>query len=105
MVSNPPYVSQESIRAGLQPEVAQYEPHLALNGGRKGLEIIAKIRSQLQLRLLPGGHLFMEIGEEQGNDVSNIFSDQQTNEHSFDDVSVQKDYAGHDRVFYTKLKQ
>ncbi len=104
VVSNPPYVSQESMQEGLQPEVAYFEPHLALDGGKKGMEIITKICVQLQSRLLPGGQLFMEIGTEQGADVSNLFTAQLANKQSFDEVSVQKDYAGHDRVFSTKLK-
>ncbi len=105
VVSNPPYVSQESIQEGLQPEVAIYEPHLALDGGKKGMEIITKICEQLQSRLLPGGHLFMEIGTEQGEDVSNLFAEQKTTEKFFDEVAVRKDYAGHDRIFYTKFKK
>lgn len=102
VVSNPPYVSQEAMEQGLQPEVDQYEPHLALNGGRKGLEIIELIYEQLVSRLFPGGKLFMEIGTEQREAVLDIFTPQSIKNVSFTDLSVQEDYAGHDRIFYAK---
>lgn len=104
VVSNPPYVSQEDMEQGLQPEVDQYEPHLALNGGRKGLDIIESIHEQLVSRLFPGGKLFMEIGTEQREAVLDIFTPESIRNVSFTDLSVQEDYAGHDRIFYAKMQ-
>ena len=102
VVSNPPYVSREEMEQGLQPEVDQYEPHLALDGGRKGLEIIRLIHEQLRTRLFPEGKLFMEIGTEQKEALLDIFESKTKNNVSFTDLSVQEDYAGHDRIFYAK---
>jgi len=104
VVSNPPYVSSEEIAKGLQPEVAQFEPHLALDGGRNGLEIIERIRQQLLSRLIPGGHIFMETGTEQADDLHRIFSTKNAEKRSFSDISVQKDYAGHDRIFHATIQ-
>ena len=103
VVSNPPYVSREEMDDGLQPEVDLYEPHLALDGGQKGLEIIQRIKKQLSTQLAPGGYLFMEIGTEQGQDICQLFTTKETEKLTFGDVSVQKDYAGHDRFFQAKI--
>lgn len=103
VVTNPPYVSREEMEEGLQPEVNLYEPHLALDGGRKGLEIIQRMQKQLLVRMAPGGNLFMEIGSDQGQEICQMFSTKEPERLSFSDVSVQKDYAGHDRIFQAKL--
>ena len=105
VVSNPPYVSREELDKGLQIEVEQYEPHLALDGGRKGLEIIQQIRDQLRTRLLPGGKVFMEIGTDQGQELYRLFRAESSQKQSFNAVSVQKDYAGHDRIFQAELSE
>lgn len=102
VVSNPPYVSREEMTQGLQPEVDWFEPHLALDGGRKGLEIIRVIHEQLATRFLPGGKLFMEIGTEQGEAILDIFGEQVKKDVSFTDLSIYEDYAGHDRILYAK---
>lgn len=104
VISNPPYVSQEEMRMGLQPEVDQFEPHLALDGGSKGLEIIKTLCDQALERIVPDGHVFLEIGAEQGADVSALFERKKTAKQSFSDLSVQGDYAGHDRIFYARKK-
>jgi len=104
VVSNPPYVSKQDIATGLQPEVGRYEPHLALDGGNKGLEIIQRINEELRCRMLPGAELFMEIGTEQGTDVLSIFIKEQKLTKSFTELIIEKDYAGHDRIFHAKLE-
>lgn len=104
IMSNPPYVSQQDIACGLQPEVGRYEPHLALDGGDKGLEMIQRINEELRYRMLPGAELFMEIGTEQGADVLSIFKKEQKLTKSFTDLIIEKDYAGHDRIFHAKLE-
>jgi len=103
VVSNPPYVSREEMDGGMQLEVDLYEPHLALDGGAKGLEIIKRIEKQLVTQLTSGGYLFMEIGTDQGQELCQLFTTRETEKFSFSDVSVQKDYAGHDRIFQAKM--
>ncbi|MEN8199606.1 MAG: peptide chain release factor N(5)-glutamine methyltransferase [Thermodesulfobacteriota bacterium] len=104
VLSNPPYVSREALAYGLQPEVAEHEPRLALDGGKKGLEIIKRMRDELTARLLPGGQLFMEIGEEQGDAVLSLFSLGKAGKPQFSQLSIDKDYGGHDRIFSATLE-
>ncbi len=68
IVSNPPYVPSD-ILGGLSPEVKDYEPHLALDGGPDGLDIVRKIISDSPAYLRIGGWLFLEIGDGQGKEV------------------------------------
>ncbi len=74
IVSNPPYVS-ESALAGLQREVRDHEPLLALTPGPDGLSVIRRILADAPAYLKPNGHLLMEIGFDQGEDVRNIIDE------------------------------
>lgn len=100
VVSNPPYVSNIDVDNNLAPEVCDYEPRLALDGGLRGLEIIALIREQLVHALLPGGELFMEIGADQGQEVVAMFVGNANSSKEFKTVQVIKDYTGRDRVIH-----
>lgn len=104
VLSNPPYVSSQDLRQGLQPEVDRYEPHLALDGGDKGLVIIKRIRDQLLSKLLPGANLLMEIGAEQGDDVLSVFAAKDSSAEIFAGLWIEEDYSGHDRIFHAKIK-
>jgi release factor glutamine methyltransferase len=104
VVTNPPYVSQQDIAKGLQPEVDRYEPHLALDGGDKGLEIIKRINEELRQVMLPGTELFMEIGTEQGADMLSLFAEEKNLTKSFTELMIKKDYANHNRIFHAKLE-
>ena len=92
IVSNPPYIAREEI-ATLQPEVRLFDPKLALDGGWDGLEAYRAIASQAARRLNPGGLVLLEIGANQGETVTRIFS-----RAGFGRVEVQKDLAGLDRL-------
>jgi len=105
IVSNPPYVSTAEMQGEMQPEVIGYEPHLALDGGVDGLNIIEKIRSRLPFVLCPGGYFFMEIGEAQGPGVREMFSLGDGHGACFDLVEIYADYAGKDRVLFARLKK
>ena len=61
IVSNPPYVASAEM-AGLDAGVRDHEPHLALDGGEQGTEVIARLIPQAAERLKPGGWLLMEVG-------------------------------------------
>jgi release factor glutamine methyltransferase len=61
VVSNPPYVPEDEI-PGLQREVRDHEPRIALNGGSQGLELYRKIIPQAELLLKTGGALLFEMG-------------------------------------------
>lgn len=93
IVSNPPYISGEMF-PGLLPEVRDYEPRLALDGGPDGLDVIRKIIIQSVAHLKIGGRLFLEIGDGQGREVLREFERRK----AFENVSIIRDYCGIDRV-------
>lgn len=94
IVSNPPYI-ESNVIGTLMPEVRNYEPRLALDGGADGLTFYRKIAAKSRDYLYGGGMLFLEIGYDQGESVSALL-----NEAGFLEVQVVKDYAGLDRVVY-----
>lgn len=98
IVSNPPYVSHNDVIGNLAPEVGVFEPHLALDGGDRGMDLIEIIYHQLQEVLLPGGQFFMEFGADQGKEVTQLFSG--NNNSYFSTVEIIQDYAGRDRVLH-----
>jgi release factor glutamine methyltransferase len=61
IVSNPPYIAHGDI-AALAPEVRDYDPALALDGGIEGLDIYRAIAGQARRLLAPGGRLIVELG-------------------------------------------
>jgi release factor glutamine methyltransferase len=71
IVSNPPYVRSADITS-LAPEVRDHDPHLALDGGRDGLEAYRRIAPQASRLLSPGGLLVLEIGQGQDGDVAGL---------------------------------
>jgi release factor glutamine methyltransferase len=64
IVSNPPYIA-ESERAGLEPEVARWEPESALFAGEQGLDVLLPLLVSAADRLAPGGWLALECGRSQ----------------------------------------
>lgn len=71
IISNPPYIAQAQI-AKLQPEI-QYEPRVALNGGRDGLDFYRRLSMESPRYLKPKGLLVIEIGFGQADEVREIF--------------------------------
>jgi release factor glutamine methyltransferase len=72
VVSNPPYIATATI-ATLAPEVQNHDPRAALDGGTDGLDAYRAIAADAR-RLIGNGHLAVEIGAGQGNDVAAIFA-------------------------------
>lgn len=97
IVSNPPYIESRVIDT-LMPEVREYEPMQALDGGEDGLVFYRRIVDQAPSHLAQGGWLFFEIGYNQGQDVATLMEEQ-----GFRNINVIKDYAGLDRVVYGHL--
>lgn len=64
IVSNPPYVTTQEWER-LNPGVRDFEPHLALDGGKDGLDVIRRLVEATPRHLRPGGRLYLEIGETQ----------------------------------------
>ena len=94
VVSNPPYIAATAMDS-LQPEVRDFEPHGALNGGVGGLFDIRVLAAQVHGVLLPGGMFFMEIGADQQKAVLKIFSSFS----EYDRLQVHLDLAGLPRIF------
>lgn len=97
VVSNPPYVGQAELN-GLAPEVSQYEPRLALDGGPDGLEVIRKLLPQAREKLKAGGSLLVEIGATQGQAVAQLAR----RHFSSTDIQIKQDLAGRDRLLVVK---
>lgn len=72
IIANPPYIASADLTE-LEPEVRDWEPRMALDGGLDGLQILTKIPAIAQTRLKPGGLLLMEIGHDQGQAVIEFF--------------------------------
>lgn len=94
IVSNPPYIESAAI-AGLQPEVRDHDPILALDGGSDGLEPYRVIAKAAPRHLVPGGAVLVEIGESQGPAVAALFA-----EAGLGGIGIAKDLAGLDRVVF-----
>ena len=73
VLSNPPYIPSGDI-AGLQPEVASYEPRLALDGGPDGLDAYRRLGPATARLLVPDGLAAFEIGIGQGESVRRIMA-------------------------------
>lgn len=92
VVSNPPYVPTHEIET-LQSDIRDHEPRLALDGGPDGMSVISKLVPQAHGCLRPGGWLFLEIGEDQGERVRALMRNG-----GFEEIGIRKDMAGHDRI-------
>ena len=92
VVSNPPYIRSDVIGT-LMSEVKDYEPLLALDGSEDGLKFYRIIADRAPEYLNNGGMLFLEIGYDQGAEVSALLTAA-----GFTDVEVIKDLSGLDRV-------
>jgi release factor glutamine methyltransferase len=99
IVSNPPYVPSRVIEK-LQPEIVKYEPISAIDGGEDGLSCLRYIINNAHFYLQRKGHLLLEIGYDQKNDVQKIV-DQCA---KYEKVVYTKDYSGYDRVIQMRKK-
>jgi release factor glutamine methyltransferase len=95
IVSNPPYVPL-GAKEGLQREVREWEPHVALFGGQSGFELYQRIVADAPRVLRSGGRLIMELGFGSVNHVSALLRD-------WKEVRVEPDLAGIPRVIAARL--
>ena len=96
IVSNPPYI-ESSVIAGLDKEVRDNEPILALDGGEDGLDFYRVIVKEAKNHLNPNGMLLFEIGYNQGEALKELMKN------GFKNVKVIKDYGNNDRVVIGEL--
>ena len=92
IVSNPPYIPTHDI-FNLPPEVRDYEPLEALDGGPDGLSVIMRIVEGAGRYLKEGGWLLLEVGYGQAEKVEELFK-----KAGFKEVSSVRDYSGIKRI-------
>ncbi len=95
IVSNPPYIKSSEIPT---LEVADFDPHLALDGGADGLNFYRRIALEAPKYLTANGKIFLEIGKGQSKDVKKLLAD------DFVDITSRKDFAGITRVILATKK-
>jgi release factor glutamine methyltransferase len=93
IVSNPPYIRSRDIN-GLQPEIRNHEPRMALDGSGDGLRCIRHIIESAHRYLRTGGLIALEMGYDQKKDVQSIAGEAGL----YGPARVIKDYSGLDRV-------
>ena len=98
VVSNPPYIRSGDIE-GLDPEVRDHEPRLALDGGPDGLDAYRILAPEVLRVLKPGGLFAVEIGWDQSAEVETLFRAA-----GAEQVRTQKDLATRDRVVAGRKK-
>lgn len=91
VLANPPYIESETI-AGLQIEVRNHDPHVALDGGADGLDAYRAILADLDRLMARRGRGFLEVGFDQGKKVADL-----AEEHGFS-TRFHRDLGGIDRV-------
>lgn len=91
IVSNPPYISEEEMRS-LEKDVLN-EPHLALYGGKDGLDFYREISRSAVEYLKNDGVLAFEIGATQAERIKEILM-----KLNYKNIEIIKDYSGNDRV-------
>jgi release factor glutamine methyltransferase len=96
VVANPPYIESGAID-GLMPEVARFEPRLALDGGADGLAAYRAIAEAGPKLIASGGYLVVEAGEAQVPEISSIFAAT-----GFRPAGRWRDLSGIERVFAAK---
>ncbi len=96
VVANPPYICTGEI-AGLEPEVREFDPLGALDGGHDGLAAYRVIAVQARDILGQGAPLAVEIGKGQGPDVAALFAAA-----GFGDIRIWRDLAGTERVIVAR---
>ena len=98
IISNPPYIDSKDIPA-LMPEVVDFEPLLALDGGNKGIEVINKLLIQSEKVLKNNGLLIFEHGHKQRNSIKEIISP------CWIIINEGNDFANNERYFILKINK
>lgn len=97
LVSNPPYIPSREID-GLQVEIAEYEPRLALDGGEDGFDYYRRIIDQSRTYLKQGGWIAFEMGYDQGKQIEKTMEAERIYNH----IERVKDLSGKERVIIGK---
>ena len=95
IICNPPYIETNDID-GLDKQVKDYEPRMALDGGNDGLKFYRFLSKKVKQSLAHSGFAIFEIGYNQGKTATDIFL------HKHLSVDVIKDYGNNDRALLVK---
>ncbi len=93
ILSNPPYISSQEM-ARLMPDVRDYEPSAALDGGPDGLACYRRIIPEACDHLKPGDGLILEVGDDQAGFVRKMFQAHA----GYDEIKIVQDLSGRSRV-------
>jgi release factor glutamine methyltransferase len=96
IVSNPPYIPSAEIST-LQPEVRDFDPIVALDGGADGLEFYRRLAMESPAFLKPGGRLMLELGDGQAAAAAALLSPP-----VWTVEAVEKDYSGRERILIAR---
>ena len=97
ILSNPPYIPSRELKR-LMPDVRDYEPQAALDGGPDGLACYRCIVANAFPYLKPGGHLIFEVGDDQAGPVKQCLQAHG----GLDEIEIVRDLSGRDRVVSTR---
>jgi release factor glutamine methyltransferase len=97
LVSNPPYIASAEI-ATLEPEVRDFDPRGALDGGADGLDFYRRLAAEAKPFLKPDGKIMVEFGDGQADDLQKIFAAEK-----WIVEAVQEDYSHRARILVARL--
>lgn len=97
IISNPPYIASAEIGT-LQPEVRDFDPRAALDGGADGLDFYRMFAKQARPFLAPGGKIMLEFGDGQADAIRKIFEDEK-----WIVEAVKADYSQRQRILIAKV--
>lgn len=96
IVANPPYIPTAEIET-LPPEVREFDPRGALDGGADGLDFYRLLAGQAARFLKPNGAIMLEFGDGQSEDVKKKFENQ-----NWIVEAIKEDYSGRARILIAK---
>jgi release factor glutamine methyltransferase len=98
IISNPPYIPSAEI-ATLQPEVRDFDPHAALDGGAEGLDFYLKLAVKSKPFLKPSGKIMLEFGDGQADAIRKIFEAEK-----WIVEAVKEDYSHRQRILVARSR-
>jgi release factor glutamine methyltransferase len=99
IISNPPYIPSAEI-ATLEPEVRDFDPRAALNGGADGLDFYRALAAQAKPWLKADGRIMLEFGDGQAGAIKKIFEDE-----NWIVEAVREDYSQRARIIVARVSR
>ena len=96
IISNPPYIASAEIET-LQPEVKDFDPRAALDGGADGLDFYRRLAAEAKNFLKPDGKIMVEFGDGQADAIKNLFESEK-----WIVEAVQADYSHRARILVAR---